>query len=290
MVFAVSFLSTLRVIAHLVNPYSGIEDVHRIVEGEPARVVAAEAPENLRIVTWNIAYGGQFEEVVAALRALDADVYLLQEVDMFCRRSGWRNVARELAAALDMNWVFGAEFHEIIQGRAGVPALTGQVVLSRYPIEEARIVPFAAQARFRWRYNPVQPRRGGRMALRVRSAGLLLYNAHLESGRSERLRRRQLEAILADQQRAKRPREPVVVAGDFNNRPSMRSALVDRLGAADFEDAVAGEPETRATHVRHRHPIDWIFLHNARVVDAGVSDAQAASDHHPVVATLLVSE
>jgi hypothetical protein len=30
--------------------------------------------------------------------------------------------------------------------------------------------------------NPVQPRRGGRIALRARSAGILRYNTHIESG------------------------------------------------------------------------------------------------------------
>ena len=49
----------------------------------------------------------------ASIKKLDADVLLLQEVDRGCDRSGRRDVAADLAAALGMNWIFAGEFQEI---------------------------------------------------------------------------------------------------------------------------------------------------------------------------------
>ena len=54
-----------------------------------------------------------YDEVLSLLRGLNADIVLLQEVDQGCRRTGYRNVARDLAAALDMNWVAVGEFQEL---------------------------------------------------------------------------------------------------------------------------------------------------------------------------------
>lgn len=261
--------------------------IHQIV-GEPRRFerVGDESRE-LRIVTWNVERGVQFDSIVTTLRGLNADVVLLQEVDMFCRRSGWRNVAGDLADALGMNWQFAGEFQEIGGGRRRVPALTGQAVLSRYPIRDAAVIRFKAQAPFfRWRLNPVQPRRGNRIALRVRTGGILAYNVHLESAGKETLRRRQLEEILADQARAGSGSVPVIVAGDFNNVPVIRSSMFGPLTATAFADALTGDPADRRTSIRHAHPIDWIFVRNLRPLGGQVAEAGGASDHRPLVVSL----
>jgi len=107
------------------------EEVHAVI-GEPSRVDHVPAPAAvLTIVTWNIAQGVRCEQVRETLAMLDADIYLLQEVDMGVRRSGYRQIARDLGRDLGMNWVFAGEFQEIGQSRRDVPALTGQAVLSR---------------------------------------------------------------------------------------------------------------------------------------------------------------
>jgi len=43
----------------------------------------------------------------------DADLILLNEVDLGTKRTDYRDVARELAHALGMNYVFGVEFVEV---------------------------------------------------------------------------------------------------------------------------------------------------------------------------------
>jgi endonuclease/exonuclease/phosphatase family metal-dependent hydrolase len=276
----------LRVTGYLTEPLLSDSAIHQIV-GEPARLSQApDASRELKVVTWNIERGAEFDRILTTLQGIDADIILLQEVDMFSRRSGWRNVAKDLADALGMNWQCGGEFQEIGESRRGVPALTGQAVLSKYPIEDATVIPFAAQARWRWRLNPVQPRRGGRMALRVRTAGILLYNAHIESGGDDKLRRKQLDEILADHARHVRDDTPVIVAGDFNNVPAIRSSMFGRLTAAAFAPALTGEEAGSPTSIRHRHPIDWIFVKDLLARSGQVAKVERASDHYPVHVTL----
>ena len=149
----------------------------------------------LRVATWNIERGLNLELLQAALtdpgefrrlacnqkqqsdarRALvdaelanlkDADVLILNEVDWGMKRTGYRDVARELAAALRMNYAYGVEFVEVDPifdlgtetvhlpdpqedarlrqdlkvDRSRYHGLHGTAVLSRYPIRSARIV------------------------------------------------------------------------------------------------------------------------------------------------------
>jgi endonuclease/exonuclease/phosphatase family metal-dependent hydrolase len=97
-----------------------------------------------------------------------ADVWILNEVDWGVKRTAYREVVRELAKSLNMNWAYGVEFLEIDSKQLGtarfddgedkesqqqlleqfkvdkgrLKALHGNAVLSRYPIRSARVVPF----------------------------------------------------------------------------------------------------------------------------------------------------
>lgn len=276
----------LRLLGHFTDPPLDDGEIHR-VRGVPARLCPPRLQQRtLRVVTWNIERGTRFDRLLRALEILDADLYLLQEVDMFCRRSRSRDVARDLAERLRTNWVYAGEFQEIGEASNGVPALTGQAVLSRHPIEEASVIRFAAQARFRWSLSPIEPRRGGRIALKVRAAGIVAYNAHMESVGADRIRREQLDEVLADTRMA-REDTPVVIAGDFNTGPAARSSMVGALGAAAFADALS-ENGARRTSVRRNHQLDWIFVKNLPSGGGHIFNTGQASDHYPVLARLVL--
>lgn len=273
-----------RLTGFFTDPALRADDIHKIV-GRPAAVVAAaRIPERLHVVSWNIERGVRFAGVLNTLRKLDADVLLLQEVDRYCERSGGRDVAADLATALGMNWVFAGEFQEIGEGTQGRAALHGQAILSRYPITHTGVLVFTEQARLRWRVNPVQPRRGGRMALRARTGGLLVYSAHLESGGNDTLRRKQLDEMVRDQQREARPAERVVLAGDFNNPPVAQSTMFGAIRAARFIDSHGARP--RLTSISRSYPIDWIFVKNLAFADSDVYMIEGVSDHFPVGASV----
>src|SRR3954463_4062972 len=275
----------LRLFGFAIEPLLSSADIHRI-EGEPARVNRAVLDlEHLSVVTWNIERGQQYDSILKSLRTLDADVLLLQEVDRYVHRTGYRDIAGDLAHALDLNWVSGGEFQEIGEGRGNRPAITGQAILSKVPITDAQVLTFEAQAKWRWSINPVQPRRGGRIALKARSGGALLYNVHIESGGNDGLQRRQIAEVLQDEVReAEWAMGPVVIGGDFNNGPLLRSTMFQSLSVADFTDALDSRETRGPTAFGQRQPIDWIFLKNARGLRGWIVDTKSASYPFPVFA------
>lgn len=209
---------------------------------------------------------------------------------MGVRRSGYRPVARDLAEALGMNWVFAGEFQEIGQARGNVPAITGQAVLSRFPIRDAVALPFENQAWLRWRIDPFQPRRGGRMALRAESGGVVIYNAHIESAKNDGFRHKQVTEVLHDHLLSARSARPVVFAGDFNTgRMPDRSPVIRRLLAEGFVDAVGASTSPRPTSVNRDQPIDWIFVRNVVPRQGRVVEVPGASDHYPLQALLSLA-
>ena len=123
-------------------------DLDRVLTNVEHGVHADPRPpsaERLRVAAWNIRRGTRFDALVDALRGnedlREADVLLLTEVDHGMARSGYRHVARDLAAALRMHYAFGAsyvvlgdDFLENEAGQENEMALAGNAILSRYPL------------------------------------------------------------------------------------------------------------------------------------------------------------
>jgi endonuclease/exonuclease/phosphatase family metal-dependent hydrolase len=278
----------LRLVGFAADPLLDREEIHAIV-GEPARLASSSGGTPVAVVSWNIAQGKRYEQVLQTLLELDADIYLLQEVDMAVGRSNHREVARDLANDLGgLNWVFAGEFQEIGESRRRIPALTGQAILSRFPITDAFVLSFENQARWRWRLDPLQPRRGARMALRAESGGVLVYNAHIESAKDDKFRHKQIDEILGDHISLGLADRPVVLAGDFNTAKGPRESLIVRcLLEQGFEDALGAVVTPRKTSVSHDDPLDWIFVRNV-AAERGrvVSVRNKPSDHFPLAAAL----
>src|SRR5579864_7268747 len=163
-------------------------------------------PNAIRIVNWNIDRGMRLQEVTDFLASQKADLLILQEVDLNARRTGYLNVAEQIARKLRMNYVFGREFEELTQGRRKSPAYHGQATLSRWHLRNPRLIRFRCQSDFwrpRWflpRTPLFQERLGGRIALvtevQVRAQRLAAYNLHLESRGPDDLRVAQLQEAL----------------------------------------------------------------------------------------------
>ena len=272
----------LRLSGFLSEPALNADDIHRI-DGEPDRQAAGAPADTLTLVSWNIAYGRKCEQHAEVLASLEPDVCLLQEVDVGCRRSGFRHVARWLGDALQMNWLFAGEFQEIGQGRRGTAGLTGQAILSRYTLSAPAVLPFPHQARLRWRANPWQPRRGARMALRAETAGLRVYTAHIESGKNDAFRRKQLAHLAGEEDALAASSAPLVMAGDFNCGPFGLVPMLEMLRDRGFVDALNGDPDKRRTSVGRRgHALDWIVVRQLAVTSGGVLARHSGSDHFPV--------
>jgi endonuclease/exonuclease/phosphatase family metal-dependent hydrolase len=250
-------------------------------------------PDSARAVSWNIDRGSKLPNVIDFLAGAKADIILLQEVDVNCRRTHHINVAREIAQKLAMNYVFGLEFQELTQGSKTSPAYHGQSTLSRWPLSNSRIIRFRKQSDF-WRphwflpeISPFQERLGGRMALvsEVSIAGktIVTCNAHLESRGDDQLRFAQLEEVLEDSTRHT-PNTAVLFTGDFNMDVSQGPAA-GAINRAQFQDAFANhhEPTTPGSFLEHGRIIDWIFTRGCvRVSQSQVHRSISASDHYPL--------
>jgi endonuclease/exonuclease/phosphatase family metal-dependent hydrolase len=249
-------------------------------------------PASVRVVSWNIDRGSKLHKVIEFLAGAKADIILLQEVDVNCRRTHHINVAREIAQKLAMNYVFGREFQELTQGSATSPAYHGQATLSRWPLSNSRIIRFKEQSDF-WRphwflpeISPFQERLGGRMALvsEVSIVGktIITYNAHLESRGADHLRFAQLQEVLDDSN--KTSDTAILLTGDFNMDVAQGPAAA-AITRAQFQDAFASyhEPTTPGSFLKHGRNIDWMFTRGRiRSSKPRVHRSVAASDHYPL--------
>ena len=69
--------------------------------------------QDVKMVQWNIERGYKLEGIIQELQAVDADILMLQEVDLLCARSQGKDVMRELCEALGMWGCFAVEFIEL---------------------------------------------------------------------------------------------------------------------------------------------------------------------------------
>ena len=251
-------------------------------------------PSSIRVVDWNIDRGLRLPAIIDFLKDMNADVLILQEVDINARRTHRLNIAEEIARKLQMNYAFGREFEELTQGSRASPAYHGQATLSRWPISNPRMIRFRKQSNFwqpHWflpRVEPFQERLGGRIALvteiNVAGSTLITYNLHLESRGNDELRLSQLDEVLSDAARYE-PHYFVVMAGDLNLNVS-KNAAAESLARAGFRNAVEAAP-TPTTSSRRLfeagRSIDWACVRGPIQTDSGqVHSLIQASDHYPI--------
>ena len=261
---------------------------------------ALYGPDSIKVVDWNIDRGLKLGGAIEFLAGAKADIILLQEVDVNCRRTHHVNVAREIAQKLEMNYVFGREFQELTQGSKTSPAYHGQTILSRWPLSKSRIIRFKKQSDF-WRphwflpeVSPFQERLGGRMALvsEVNIAGetIVTYSLHLESKGGDELRCAQLDETLNDAKRYTSD-TPILLTGDFNFDASAEPTA-GAISRAQFQDAFADRHEltTPRSFWEHGRIIDWIFTRGCvRVGQPQVHRSVSASDHYPLSVNLFIA-
>ena len=170
-------------------------EIHNLV---PA---PAEKPAALDVLMFNMERGVHLEELGDFLTTcpdvLPYDVILANELDDGCVRSAGKDTTAELAKRLGMNYVFGLEFIELVNGE-DPKGHHGNAIFSRWPIVRAKIVRLPEQ--YNW-YFDRQKRIGGRLAilaeLDVAGTHVGVATIHLENRTHSEGRKAQLEAMLA---------------------------------------------------------------------------------------------
>ncbi len=80
----------------------------------------------IQVVDWNIDRGLKLAGVIDFLDSTNADLILLQEVDLNANRTNKLNVAREISLKLHLNYIFGREFQELTQAHGIRRPFTGR--------------------------------------------------------------------------------------------------------------------------------------------------------------------
>ena len=188
-------------------------EIHNIV---PA---PAETPDSLGLLVFNMERGVHLDELGDFLETCPEsrpfDVILANELDDGCVRSGQKDTTKELAERLGMNYVFGLEFIELVNGEDD-KGFHGNAIFSRWPIKRAQIVRLPEQ--YNW-YFDRQRRIGGRLAilaeLDVNGKSVGVGTIHLENRTDGPGRQAQLKAIL-DAANEMFAGMPVALGGDLN--------------------------------------------------------------------------
>jgi endonuclease/exonuclease/phosphatase family metal-dependent hydrolase len=229
----------------------------------------------LEVASYNIRHGRGIDNRVAlertagVIRALDADIVGLQEVDRNVERSGRVDQPALLGNLLGLQHAFGA-FMDYQGGRYGL------AILSRHPIVSSReiVLPTGEEPR---------------VALAARIAlpsgdTITAINVHFDWVENDAVRVRQARTLSVVLDTLS---DPWLLLGDFNDGPDSRTLRV-------FEDLV--HPVSKPADSTFTFPstapareIDYIFAERSerwRTGTVRVVVDSVASDHRPVRTTV----
>jgi endonuclease/exonuclease/phosphatase family metal-dependent hydrolase len=198
-----------------------------------------------------------------------ADVIVLNEVDWGMKRTAYRHVAADLAAALGMNYAYGVEFVEVDPIALGIekfeelPAedaakitkeisvntsryhgLHGSAILSRFKLENVRLQPFAHQPHdwYKEELEGVKPLEAGK-----RKAGEIVFQEKVQR-EIRRGGRMMLTAEIADERLPGGRMIVVATHLEDKTKPEGRrkqlEELLDRIKDTSVPVVVAGDMNT----------------------------------------------
>ena len=244
----------------------------------------ATAPETLRVASFNVHYAHDLPALAASVRAnhalRQADVLLLQEIES--HQSEGSSRARQLAAALEMNYVYAPARPTEDGGTHGL------AVLSRFPLDDAEIVPLP-------RYDlGYRTRRRIALGVTVGVGGrpLRVYNVHLDTRINIQDRLAQLQPVVEAAER--QVLAEVIIGGDFNTNPfrwlfhrfpifrsDQAGAMDDFMRQRGFSAPLA-ESGSTVNRAVLRGRVDSLYARGLTAQNSGVERDVDSSDHFPV--------
>jgi endonuclease/exonuclease/phosphatase family metal-dependent hydrolase len=225
----------------------------------------------LTALTLNI-HGGRtksgvldLERVATELRAWDADVLLLQEVDRGRDRSDRVSQAAWLGDRLGLGWAYGAT-------RRLRPGSSGNAVLSRFPVVDTRL-----------RSLPRLPgllRRGlVQVTIEVDGREVDVISTHLDHV-SPAARRAQAAAVAGVVRRSDRP---ALLGGDLNTEPGLPPLIaLDRAGLTDPWPVIGSGSGLTVPAADPRRRIDFVLADDSFVPLTSEVLISSISDHRAV--------
>lgn len=199
-----------------------------------------------RIGAWNLERGMEFAGIVACLREHETlrtcDVLLLTETDRGMARTSNRNVARELAEHLGMEYLFVPSYLNLAKG-SGVEAraagenregLHGNAILSRYPLRDfAHVALPNGKDKMRGNEKRIGCQRAPVATVVFPQGEFRVVCAHLDAHATRAHRARQMRCIVDHVDESPQHALPTLIGGDWNtctyNSHCARAGLIDLI-------------------------------------------------------------
>lgn len=227
-----------------------------------------------RVMTYNIHHGegvdGKFdlERIAGLIKAEQADVVALQEVDRGVARTKKMDLPAELSRLTGMTCLFSNNFH--YQGGE-----YGNALLTRFPV--------VSQTNLHYRMLHTNEQRGSLLAqLSVGRRNLVVVSTHLDfrPAHEERLENiRQMKEWLRSFGAT-----PIIICGDFNATPGSPTHQAMKEEFKDAWNEISKEPGYTFSSKEPRKRIDYVFFRGAQLIPVRAwSPSSEASDHLPLV-------
>lgn len=187
-----------------------------------------KASSSIKATAWNIERGLRLEGIIRALgehtSLRESDVLLLTELDYGMARTGNRFVAREIAAALKLNYVFAPCYLALNKGSGlesdaageNEQSLHGNALFSRYPLREAHSIPLPnGKDKMRGKEKRLGCQRAVAAIMDHPLGSVWAVSLHLDAHSTQRHRQLQMRIVLDDLAK-QRAQLPVIIGGDWN--------------------------------------------------------------------------
>lgn len=270
-------------------------------------------PESLRIGTYNIAHGRgntsenfngetaerkreRISEIAQLIKNQDLDIVILNEVDFNSFWSGGVNQAEIIAR--EAGYPYFVEQRNADGAISFLSLRFGNVVLSRFPVVDAKHIPYPA---FAWWESLILGCKQGVICTveLPDESHLRVVPVHLEHRwAADDIRIESAEMIRAELEAAD---TPVILAGDFNTSPpgfkGVRANRIDRTALSVFLNDNTGlktlpHDDTNPINktfpaTEPRRTIDWIIVPNEWQILSREVIQTTLSDHLPVVMEVI---
>ncbi len=224
--------------------------------GSPSRTLPLAFP--FKVSAWNLERCLFVEDSAAHLAANDPAIVLLSEMDNGMARTAQRHTTAELAAAMNMAYLYGVEFLEMGLGSDtergfcrdsfNEKGFHGNGLISSVPVAHPFMVRLWGERL--WRNDADQPRIGERCAVggvvATEAGPFVAVSVHLESAATAAYRERQTQELI-DEVEAAFPSLPILIGGDLNT---------GNHAGGDFEAEGLFAMSAARGFIRHGGPID----------------------------------
>jgi endonuclease/exonuclease/phosphatase family metal-dependent hydrolase len=237
------------------------------------------SPRTLRVLTYNIHHAEGVDKkldiprIANIIKATEADLVAVQEVDFKTKRTGNVDTPAELAKLTGMHVYFAKAMD--YQGGA-----YGQVLLSKHPLTDTRTHPLPPTE------QGVEPRIMAEARLKIGDQSIAFFGTHLDH-QNESRRLKQVEEIARITASLKDD-TIALLAGDLNARPD--SAPIATL-LRNWTDPSAGKGLLTIPADKPKSQIDYVLYRpkdRLRATEVKVLEEPVASDHRPVLAVFEI--